>query len=159
MVGTRGSTQPNVAAQAFFSCSLLYHAALILIRSFLGFTSSHVEIPRACGGPNEGRASFDLILCPPLRTVGPSPSPPSLSCLLPYSLRHCQYLRQPRFLIPRFSAVLYSHAGHPVSEYVVPCEKRVPSLPVSYDFFYPLSSHHLLDSSSSRPLPLQSGHF
>ncbi|KAF8494962.1 hypothetical protein F5888DRAFT_1714520 [Russula emetica] len=156
MVGTRGSTQPNVAAQAFFSRSLLCHAVLILIRSFLVFTRFHVENPRACGGPNDGRASFDLILC--LRFALSTPSP-SLSCLLPYSLRHCQYLRQPRFLIPRFSAVLYSHAEHPVSEYVVSCEKRVPSLPVSFDFFCPLSSHRLLDSSSSRTLPFQSGHF
>ncbi|KAF8494960.1 hypothetical protein F5888DRAFT_1714549 [Russula emetica] len=65
--------------------------------------------------------------------------PPTLSIFVPTSL-----------LIPRFSAVFYSHAEHPVSEYVVSCEKHVPSLPVSFDFCPP-SSHHLLDSSSSRP--------
>jgi hypothetical protein len=90
---------------------------------FSCFTSPHVEIPRAWAGPNDGpAASFGLIL---FRPVDPSPSPPSLSCLLPYSLRYCQYLRQPRSLIPRFSAALYFHAKHPVSEYVVSVSSRV----------------------------------
>jgi hypothetical protein len=54
-----------------------------------------------------------------------------------YYLRWRQDLRQPRFLVLRFSAVLYSHAEHPVSEYCMlfPAKNAgVSSLPVSFDF-------------------------
>src|SRR6266566_2909712 len=63
---------------------------------FSCFTSSRVEILRACAGSNDGRtASFDLILC--LRFALSIPRhtyPPSLSCLLYNSLQRCQYLLQ-----------------------------------------------------------------
>jgi hypothetical protein len=119
--------------------------------SFLScFTSSHVGIPRAC--PNDGRAaSFDVILC--LHPVDPLPSHPSLSCLLRYSLRHSEYLRQPRFIIPRFSAVLCSQSTLSASK------NAFRFFPVSYDFSVLFFSHHLFNSSSSRPLPFPSGHF
>jgi hypothetical protein len=111
-------------SSSFFSRPLLCHAAssfntysLFVLFLFYQLPASHVEIPRAGAGSNDGRAraaSFDLILC--LRSAPP--------CRPLAIFRHCQYLRQPRFHIPRFSAVLYSHAEHPVSEYVVSCEKR-----------------------------------
>jgi len=85
--------------RAFFCCPLLCRAARILARSFLFYcTSSRVEkIPRACAGP----MTDSLIQPHPVRPLRPVIS------YLPYSLRLCQYLRQPRFLIARFSAALF----------------------------------------------------
>jgi hypothetical protein len=95
-------------------------------------------------------------LVPPLRSVNPSPSHLPLSCLLAY--RHCQYLPQPRLLIPRFSAALYSHAERPVSGYstLSPAKNSFHFFPRISNFLS-FSSHHLLDSLSSRHLPFPCG--
>jgi hypothetical protein len=75
-------------------------AAPILIRSFLVLPVPTYRrfrtlvLAQMTDGPP--RSTSSCASAPP----DPSPSHPSLSCLLPNSLRHCQYLRQPRFLIP-----------------------------------------------------------
>jgi hypothetical protein len=58
---------------------------------------------------------------------GPPRSTPPCHAFFPI-LRHCQYLRQPRFLIPRFSAVLYSHAEQSQSTMLSPAKNAFPSL-------------------------------
>lgn len=125
---------------------------------FSCFNSSRVEILRACAGPNDGRAaSFDLILC--LRFALSIPRhtyPPSLSCVLPNSLRCCQYLLQPYFLISRFSAVLYFM---PNICTLSPAKNAPHIFPCLLTFLSSSSLEHP-DSSSSRPYHSQrGGHF
>jgi hypothetical protein len=114
-VGTCGLAQRNAAAPAFFPapcCAALQ--ASILIRSFSCFTSSqlpasHVELVLAqmTDGPGPPRSTS----LPPLRPVDPSPSFDIVNI--------CANLAS----ISRDS-LQSSHAEHPVSEYVVSCEKR-----------------------------------
>jgi hypothetical protein len=78
------------------------------------FTSSDVEIPLVCAGPNDERASsFDPIAVSSVPVIHSSQFPSTLSISAPLASSS------------QFSAVLYSHAEHPVSEYVVSCEKHL----------------------------------
>ena len=89
VIEARGSTQPDAAAQAFFSRSLLRHATLILIYSFLVLPAPKSRFRALMlAEMTDKPLRSDLIL---LRPVDPSPSPPSLPCLLPYSRRCCQF--------------------------------------------------------------------
>jgi len=67
-------------AHSFFSC----------------FTSSHVEIPRACASPNDGRAASlcaSALPCRPLAISSVPVIPSTLSILAPISLPHPAILR------------------------------------------------------------------
>jgi hypothetical protein len=106
----------SAEAPAFFCRPMLCRAVPKLIGPFYFYQFRCRDSARLCW-PSDGRAaSFDPIL-----SVDPSPSLPSLLYTLPNSFRHCQSV--PLASSSRFSAVLYSHAEHPVSEYVVSCEK------------------------------------
>jgi hypothetical protein len=147
---TRGSTQPNVAAQAFFSRSLLCHATIILIRSFLFYQlPSRFRAPVLAqmtdGPPRSTSYCASALSCRPL----------VISCLLPYfSIRHCQYLLN--LASPSRDSILMVNM---LSQSTLSPAKNAFRLPVSSDFFCPLFPHRLLDSSSSCPLPFPSGHF
>jgi hypothetical protein len=133
VVGTRGLiTQPNVAAQGFLSHSLLCHAALILIRSFLVFPTPTsrfraLVLARMTDGPPRSTSSCaSAPPCRPLRVAISVPVMPSslfpstLSIFAPTSLPH-----------PTILCLSYAEHPSPVSDYVVSC---VPSLPMSFDF-------------------------
>ena len=89
--------------------------------------------------------------CLPLRLVDPPPSSSLSYLLLPFDTVN---ICATRFLIPRFSAVLYSHAKHPVSEYVVSCKKHLSVSSRVFRLFCPLSSHYLLESTAISPFTI-----
>ncbi|KAN0118134.1 hypothetical protein V8E52_005395 [Russula decolorans] len=115
---TRGSTQPNVAAQAFFSRSLLCHATIILIRSFLFYQlPSRFRAPVLAqmtdGPPRSTSYCASALSCRPL----------VISCLLPYfSIRHLRcLLRKTRSVfpcLPTFS-VLFFHTASLIHRHLV----------------------------------------
>jgi hypothetical protein len=134
-VGTCGWAKRN-AASFLLPPLIVPRCSNTLIRFFLVFPSSHIEIPRACAGagPNDRRAaSFDLFLC--LRSALSTPH---------HLLRPCHAFFPISFGTINISANLaFSSRDSLQSTILMPNilsqsrlspAKKPPSHPVTFDF-------------------------
>jgi hypothetical protein len=148
--GTCGLAQRHAAAAAFFFRPLLCRASPRLTRSFLILPIPTSRFRAHVLGPNDGRgASFDLTLC--LRSALWAPR---------HLLRPCHAFFPIPFDLVNICASFASPCRDSLQfSILMPNIMSQSILSPAKNTFLSSSSHHLLDSSSSYPLPFPSGHF